>query len=235
MRILYLEDEELVARQTARTLVRDGFAVDVVETGARALTLAATQQYDVVLLDWNVPGEVSGVDVCRELRERKDPAGIILLSGRTDVGDKVDAFDFGADDYLTKPFEYRELLARIRALAARVSFRVNNPSVGPEPTDVRLLHAARVLRIAGLDLELTPVEYKILSALERARERPLTAESLCEAAWGHARDWERKSLYVHVNQLRGKLGAAHSWRLETIRGEGYRLRLGEETRGLKES
>jgi two-component system, OmpR family, response regulator VanR len=235
MRLLYLEDQELVARQTARMLGRDGFSVDVVETGAKALTMAATQQYDVFLLDWNVPGDVNGMDVCRELRHRKDPAGIILLTGRTNLEDKVDAFGLGADDYLTKPFEYLELVARIRALMTRVSFRLQNPSIGAEPTDVRLLHAARVLRIASCDMELTPVEYKIMSALERARQRPLSAEKLCEAAWGQARDWERKSLYVHINQLRGKLGEKNAWRLETVRGEGYRLLLGEESARLKQS
>jgi two-component system response regulator ArlR len=225
LKILYLEDDEEAARGVVRGLERDGYSVDLVTTGEGAVSAARAENYPMVILDWNVADALTGVDVCRELRRQKHPAGIILLTARSDVNDKVTAFDAGADDYLTKPFEYVELVARLRAILGRIT---GDPRRFPPQGEsgFRIHHAERVLQVGTKEIELTRVHYKFLAALERARGAFVSAEELCDAIWGEATPAQRGVLYVHVNQLRAKLGDDLASRVENVRGKGYRLRIG---------
>ncbi|TDD34794.1 response regulator transcription factor [Actinomadura sp. KC06] len=217
MRVLIVEDERVLADAIAEGLREEAMAVDVVYDGDDALERASYNEYDVVVLDRDLP-TVHGDDVCRELVARRSPARILMLTAAGDVGDRVDGLSLGADDYLPKPFVFGELVARVRALARR-----SGPPVPPvlERRGIRLdPHRRRVAR-DGRELRLTKKEFAVLEELLRAEGGVVSAERLLERAWDENIDPFSNIVRVTMATLRRKLGQPPV--IETVTGSGYRL------------
>ncbi|MEJ2854263.1 MULTISPECIES: response regulator transcription factor [unclassified Saccharothrix] len=215
MRVLLVEDDEPIAESLTRGLARYGFDVEWVRTGAEALAAA---EADMVLVDLGLP-DVDGLDVCRELRARGD-VPIIVISARADETDRVVGLEIGADDYVSKPFGVREVIARMRAVLRRV-----RPAMAPPDTAVsdRLTidRRARRVHVDGVEITLTPKEYDLLAFLAEAPDAVFTREQIMEAVWDANWFGPTKTLDVHVGALRRKLGDAAA--VETVRGVGFRL------------
>ncbi|WP_153033487.1 response regulator transcription factor [Amycolatopsis sp. YIM 10] len=219
MRILLVEDDEPVAESLRRGLSRYGYEVDWVRTGAAAL---AAEPAGLVLLDLGLP-DTDGLDVCRELRARGD-VPIIVISARADEVDRVVGLEIGADDYVSKPFGVREVIARMRAVLRRVR---PPEQTGPVEADSyaggRLVidRRARRVHLDGTELGLPPKEYDLLSFLAEEPGAVFTREQIMEAVWDANWFGPTKTLDVHVGALRRKLGDAVT--IETVRGVGFRL------------
>src|SRR5690242_10797036 len=217
MRVLVVEDEESIAEPLAEGLRREGFVVSVARTGAEALAAGET---DIVLLDLRLP-DIDGLDVCRALRARSD-VPIIVVTARGEESDRVVGLELGADDYVVKPFGLRELIARIRAVSRRTSARSANGDgplhVGDLTVDVR----ARRALLGGRDLELTPKEFDLLTALAADPGAAISRRRLLEEVWETSWYGSAKTIDVHVASLRRKLGDPGL--IETVRGVGFRLR-----------
>ncbi|MEU6748193.1 response regulator transcription factor [Spirillospora sp. NPDC046719] len=217
MRVLIVEDERVLADTIAEGLREEAMAVDVVYDGDDALERASYTEYDVVVLDRDLP-TVHGDEVCRELAERRGPARILMLTAAGDVEDRVDGLSLGADDYLPKPFVFGELVARVRALARRTGAPV--PPV-LERRGIRLdPHRRRVAR-DGRELRLTNKEFAVLEELLRAEGGVVSAERLLERAWDENIDPFSNIVRVTMATLRRKLGEPAV--IETVTGSGYRL------------
>jgi len=217
MRVLLVEDEERLANTIARGLRREGMAVDVVLDGRSALTKAAVNNYDVVVLDRNLP-VAHGDDVCRELVARQTMARILMLTAAGSIQDRVTGLDLGADDYLPKPFALKELVARIRALGRR--------AVTPVPPvltvgDLTLDPARHSAERAGRDLGLTKKEFGVLEVLLAAEGRVVSAEELLEKVWDENADPFTNVVRVTIMTLRRKIGDPPL--IETMPGVGYRI------------
>jgi DNA-binding response OmpR family regulator len=215
MRVLIVEDDEAIAVPLAKGLEREGLAVERVETGADAL--GSTAHFDVVLLDLGLPDR-DGFDVCRELRARSD-VPIIVVTARAEEVDRVVGLELGADDYIVKPFGFRELVARIRAVVRR---RV--PRTDGGATDVGALAIDRRTRrvlLHDVEVSLTPKEFDLLAFLADDPGAVRSRQELLEAVWDPHWYGPTKTLDVHVASLRKKLGDP-AW-IETVRGVGFRL------------
>ncbi|MGX9887464.1 response regulator transcription factor [Streptomyces sp. NPDC002276] len=218
MRVLLVEDDEPVAESLRRGLLRYGFEVDWVTTGGAALSHSAP--YDVVLLDLGLP-DTDGLDVCKALRARGD-IPIIVISARSDETDRVVGLELGADDYVSKPFGVREVIARIRAVMRRAQPRT---TTGPDEYGTRLTidrKAARV-RLDGEEVALAPKEYDLLSFLTEEPGALMSREQIMEAVWDANWFGPTKTLDVHVAALRRKLAGAIT--IEAVRGVGFRLEI----------
>ena len=221
MRVLIVEDEAKMAGLIRRGLERDGMAVDTAGDGEEALWKAEAVDYDAIVLDLMLPG-IDGLEVCGQLRESGIWSPILMLTARDAVRDRVAGLDRGADDYLTKPFSYAELLARLRAIVRRG--RPERPTelrVG----DLRLDPATRQVWRGTTEIELTAKEFALLEAFMRRPGEVLSRDHLLEQAWDMGYDNRSNVIAVYVNYLRDKIdrpfGASS---LETVRGAGYRLR-----------
>ncbi|MGW5001234.1 response regulator transcription factor [Streptomyces hydrogenans] len=217
MRVLLVEDDEPVAESLRRGLLRYGFTVEWVTTGTAAL--AATTPYDLVLLDLGLP-DTDGLDVCRALRRRGD-VPIIVISARSDETDRVVGLEIGADDYVSKPFGVREVIARIRAVMRRAR-PAEQPS-GPQRYGARLSVDRKAARVWLDDAEvaLTPKEYDLLAFLTEEPGALMSREQIMEAVWDANWFGPTKTLDVHVAALRRKLAGAVT--VEAVRGVGFRL------------
>ena len=213
MRVLLVEDDEPIAESLTRGLSRYGFEVTWVRTGAEALTAG---EFALVLVDLGLP-DMDGLDVCRELRVRGD-VPIIVISARSDEVDRVVGLEIGADDYVTKPFGVREVVARMRAVLRRVQPAQREPEVHGR---VRIDRRGRRVHLDGGEVELTPKEFDLLAFLAEEPGAVFTREQIMEAVWDENWFGPTKTLDVHVGVLRRKLGDAAS--LETVRGVGFRL------------
>ncbi|WP_093774289.1 response regulator transcription factor [Streptomyces sp. yr375] len=227
MHVLLVEDDEPVAESLRRGLQRYGFEVDWVSTGAAALAHAGP--YDVVLLDLGLP-DTDGLDVCRALRERGD-VPIIVISARSDETDRVVGLELGADDYVSKPFGVREVIARIRAVMRRVQPRAADESAtgqaagGSDRYGSRLTidrKAARV-HVAGEEVALAPKEYDLLAFLTEEPGALMSREQIMEAVWDANWFGPTKTLDVHVAALRRKFAGVIT--IEAVRGVGFRLEI----------
>lgn len=220
MRILLVEDERKMADILRRGLQEEGFLVDLAADGEEGLRLGSERRYDVIILDIRLPGR-DGIAVCRELRRRGVPTPILMLTVREAVDVKVTAFESGADDYLTKPFAFAELVARIRALARRrehVDLRLH---VG----DLLLDPVTRRVTRAGQEIALTPKEFALLECLMRHPHQVLTRAQLVQEAWGEVFDGLTNVVDVYINSLRNKLDRPFARKLiHTVRGVGYMIR-----------
>lgn len=214
--LLMVEDDDAIALPMARGLEREGFTVARVETGEAALGASG---YDLVLLDLGMP-DMDGFAICHQLRSRSD-VPIIIVTARGDEADRVVGLELGADDYLVKPFGFRELVARIRAVARRAGDR------SAEDTDVRTLGALTIdvrthrVTIAGEELALTPKEFDLLALLAEEPGALFERTTILERVWDPHWYGPTKTLDVHVATLRKKLGNP-AW-VETVRGVGFRL------------
>ncbi|MBV1935980.1 response regulator transcription factor [Streptomyces sp. BV286] len=223
MRVLLVEDDEPVAQSLRRGLVRYGFEVAWVATGGDAL--AHGDPYDVVLLDLGLP-DTDGLDVCKALRARGD-VPIIVISARSDETDRVVGLELGADDYVTKPFGVREVIARIRAVMRRARPPAS-ADAGPDEYGTRLAidrKAARV-RLDGQEVALAPKEYDLLAFLTEEPGALMSREQIMEAVWDANWFGPTKTLDVHVAALRRKLSGAIT--IEAVRGVGFRLEIARD-------
>jgi len=224
-RILVVEDERDISALVAYHLAREGYRVRTAEGGPEAIEAMASERPDLIVLDLMLPG-LSGYDVLTEMRRRPElvDVPVILLTARRDEADRVKGFELGADDYLTKPFSPRELVLRVGAVLRRsqspaVSGSGRMLQGGLVSVD---LNAMRV-SVSEEPIELTPTEYRLLVTLLERRGRVQSRQQLLETAWDiHARI-ETRTVDMHVQRLRAKLGAASEY-IETVRGFGYRYR-----------
>jgi DNA-binding response OmpR family regulator len=222
VRLLLIEDDRKAARLLARGFQEEGFVVDVAETGEAGEEQATVNEYDVIVLDWLLPGK-DGIAVCRTLRERDLATPILMLTARHSVTDRVNGLTTGADDYLTKPFAFAELLARTRALLRRS--RVARPAV-LRVTDLTLDPASRRVTRAGERIGLTSKEYSILEVLMQNAGEIVSRTRLVERVWDEASEVLDNLVDVHVSHLRRKIDrGAGPPLIHTVRGFGYRLGL----------
>jgi two-component system response regulator VanR len=218
MRILIAEDERRLAGAIARGLRREGMAVDIAHDGASALVKARVVPYDVVVLDRDLP-ELHGDEVCRRLSENDErETKVLMLTAADSLDDVVDGLTLGADDYLPKPFEWKELVARIRALARRAGRA--RPAV-LRRGDLELDPARRSVTRSGAELDLTPKEFGVLEALMSADGAAVSAEDLLQQVWDEHADPFTNTVRMTVMTLRRKLGEPAV--LETVMGAGYRV------------
>jgi two-component system phosphate regulon response regulator PhoB len=228
-RILVVDDEPDITALVAYHLARAGYRVSTATNGPDALKSAREERPDVVVLDLMLPG-VSGYDVLQELRKRKETSevGIILLTARREEADRIKGLSLGADDYLTKPFSPQELTLRVGAVLRRLaSPAVSGGSVlveGPLSID----RAAHRVTVNGKEIVLTATEYKLLATLVERRGRVQTRAQLLEAVWAAQPDIQTRTVDMHVQRLRSKLGPAADL-IETIRAFGYRFRGGSDS------
>jgi DNA-binding response OmpR family regulator len=215
--VLVVEDFEVLARSIGTGLRREGMAVDVVLDGNDALDRLATTRYDVVVLDRDLPG-VPGDEVCRQIASEGSEIRMLMLTAAGTVKDRVEGLGLGADDYLPKPFDFSELVARVRALARRSA-----PATPPtlEAGDVRLDPARRVVFRAGRRLDLSPKEFSVLECLLASAGRVVSTEQLLERVWDEAADPFTTAVKTTIRRLRAKLGDPPV--IHTVREGGYRI------------
>jgi DNA-binding response OmpR family regulator len=225
MRLLLAEDDPALRSVLERGLRENGYVVDAVERGDDALHLLGLYDYALVVLDWRMPGR-SGVDVVAEARRRRLPTPILMLTARDTLVDRVTGLDAGADDYLVKPFEFDELLARLRALqrrpatAAQLTLAAGSLEYDP---------GTRAATVGSRALSLTPTERAILELLLRRRPHAVTRAAIAQHAWEDESDpLGSNTIEVHVARLRAKLVEA-GVRVVTVRGIGYRLQVPGES------
>ena len=221
-RLLIVEDDEKTVRALASGLTREGFAVSTARTGEEGFFLLNTESFDLVVLDWMLPGR-DGVEILRTLRARGTRTPVLLLTARDAVEDRVQGLESGADDYLVKPFAFPELLARIRSLLRRVTAEPLRRTLADLVVDLETRRAWR----AGRALELTPREFDLLAYLARQPNQVVTREMLAKDVW---RETNRATpldnvIDVHVAHLRRKVDEGHPVKLiQTVRGVGFVLR-----------
>ncbi len=220
MRVLVVEDEEPIASAIERGLTKLGYAVDVALDGVEALDKASVNNYDVVCLDLNLP-KLDGVEVCRRLREDRFGGGIIMLTARSAIRDRIEGLDQGADDYLVKPFAFSELAARIRAVTRREGGLreplINTRGLELDPNTNRVKRDSK-------EIHLTPKEFALVYYLARNEGRAVPQEELLEHIWDEHANPFTQTVKVHMNNLRRKLNEGFDEQLiETIRGKGYVL------------
>ena len=221
MRVLVVEDDVKMAALLRRGLSEEGLSADVARTGDDALWMAAATEYDAIVLDVMLPG-ADGFEVCRRLREAGRWAPVLMLTARDAVEDRVTGLDAGADDYLTKPFSFTELLARLRALARRPP--LERPSV-IEVGDLRLDPATRQVWRDGTEIDLSAKEFALLETFMRRPGEVLSRYQLLEHCWDYGYENRSNVVDVYVRYLREKIDRPFGrTSLETVRGAGYRLR-----------
>lgn len=220
MRILLVEDEPRMANVIAKGLREQSYAVDVAQDGDAGLYQAAINDYDLIVLDVLLP-QRDGYEVCRELRKRGSTTPVLMLTARAAIDDRLAGFDAGADDYLTKPFSFRELLARIRALLRRDSqLRPDVLEIGDLVVDAASHRVSR----ANLDVQLTAKEYALLEYLARRAGELVSRADIAAHVWDDTFDPFSNAIEVYINRLRKKIDGGHANKLlHTRRGEGYIL------------
>lgn len=226
MRILVVEDDKGLSDFLNRGLKEENYAVDLCGEGEEAIFLAETSAYDLIILDVMLPGK-NGFWVCRELRKRSITTPILMLTARTKLEDRVRGLDEGADDYLNKPFEYDELLARVRALLRRSQQYKNKIlKVG----DLELDPITREVKRSGKSISLTGKEYAVLEYLLRNRNRVITQAMIIDHVWDMNYDGLSNLVNVYINHLRDKIDKGQPVKLiHTIRGVGYKINEDETT------
>ncbi len=222
MRILIIEDEHKIARSIGKGLEQEGFAVDLSYTGTDGYDLASTEDYDLVVLDLMLPG-LDGQEVCTKLREKNIQIPILMLTAKSELEDKVAGLYNGADDYLTKPFAFTELLARIRALLRRPNNMLPSKlSCGDLQIDTQTFTVQR----DGKDIALSRREFSLLEYLMRNKNNILTKEKIIEHVWNYDADVLPNTVEVYVGYLRNKIDRKfkkHPALIKTVRGFGYKI------------
>jgi two-component system copper resistance phosphate regulon response regulator CusR len=225
LRILLVEDEPAAAQMVAKGLREQAYAVDLASDGESALYQASINDYDLILLDINLPGK-NGLEVCRELRAQGAIVPVLMLTARDAVQDRIAGLDTGADDYLTKPYAFNELLARVRALMRRgPALTSDTITLG----DLVMDKKSRKVTRAGTAIELTAKEYALLEYLLRRADEVVGRADIAEHVWDENFDPFSNLIEVYIQRLRRKIDDNHSKKLlRTRRGEGYVLTAGDE-------
>ena len=222
MKILVVEDDRVVGQYIRRGLEESQYHADLVDDGLEALRLISGGNYDLVVLDLRLPG-MSGLEVLRTLRDRGNTTPILVLTAQDAVGHKVEALRAGADDYVTKPFAFEEVLARVEALSRRPK-QLSSPKV--VVGDLELDMGSREVHRAGRPIELTPKEYAVLEYLMRHPGRVMSRTLITEYAWDYHFDPGTNIVDVVINRLRKKVDSgAEKKLLHTVRGVGYVIRV----------
>jgi two-component system, OmpR family, copper resistance phosphate regulon response regulator CusR len=226
MRLLLVEDEQKVAAFVVRGLEAERYAVDVAADGRSAIELSGAYQYDLVILDLMLP-EISGTEVLRRIRRNDSHVPVLVLTARDALGDKVEHFELGADDYLTKPFAFAELLARVKALLRRGAVSRSNVL---RVADLELDRLSQQVKRAGQRVELTGKEYALLEYLMLNAGRVLSRTMIIEHVWDQSFDGATNIVDVYVRHLRNKVDEGHERKLiRTARGVGYAISDEEQT------
>lgn len=220
--ILVVEDEERIADFIIRGLTEEGYRVEHLSDGRAAQVAMESGTWDLVLLDWWLPGE-DGIEVLRRFRRKNRNTPVLFLTARDAVAQRVEGLDAGADDYLTKPFSFEELLARIRALLRR---RDQATSLSLEYRDIEADLAGQKAMRAGVALDLTAKEFSLLALFLRRPGVVLSRTRIYEAVWGEQFDGLSNTLEVHIKELRRKLEEIGPRVIQTRRGQGYVLEAG---------
>ena len=227
MRILVVEDEHRIAQSLKKGLEQERFAVDMAFTGGEGYDLASSEDYDLIILDIMLPG-MDGLTICKELRKNKIHIPILLLTAKSQTIEKVDGLNSGADDYLTKPFSFDELLARIRALLRRKGTIVQTKlSLDDLSMDVMLFEVRRGKEI----LNLTSKEFSLLEFLLSKQNQILTKEQIIQHVWNFDADILPNTVEVYIKKLRDKIDNKFPQKrqlIKTVRGFGYKLSGGDE-------
>jgi two-component system, OmpR family, response regulator len=221
MRVLLIEDDRKIASFVRKGLKEQGFVVDSIEDGDEGHFFATTQAYDVIVLDIMLPGR-DGLSILRSLRELKNTVPVILLTARSALNERLEGLNFGADDYLCKPFFVEELVARIHAVTRRATGETLNLL---QCDDLVVNLISREVRIGEDSIDLTVREFSLIELLLRSPDRVFTRTQIMEHVWGYDFDPQTNVVDVYIRRLRNKINAVPGARfIETIRGVGYRLR-----------
>jgi len=222
MAILMVEDDERIIGFVKRGLEAEGYLVDVAHNGKEAMQMAALPRYELVILDLMLP-DMSGQDICRELRTLGVKTAILMLTAMDALEDKVNGLRLGADDYLTKPFAFEELVARIQALLRRSKAFEETPST-LSVADLTLDREAREVHRNGALIKLTPKEYTLLEYLMSAPGKVLSRTKILDNVWGYSADPLTNVVEVYIRNLRRKVDQEHPLALiKTVRGFGYKI------------
>lgn len=221
MRVLLAEDDARLGKLTKYMMEQNGIQVEWVQRGDEIVDYANYDDYDVLVLDWMMPG-MSGVDACKKLREDGYEKAILILTARDDVADRVTGLDAGADDYLVKPFEFAELLARLRALGRRSSQKIQQDVV--KVGDFTLNRTAKVLKKKDQVIQLSPREFQIFDLLAQNLGIVVPREIILDRIWGLESEVSSNNIDSYVKLIRKKLDLGDgSTMIQTIRGVGYKL------------
>ena len=223
MRILVVEDEHKIANAIKKGLQQESFAVDVVYDADDGLASARADEYDLVILDRMLPGEMDGVGVCKELRAEGNHTPILMLTAKGAIRDRVVGLDAGADDYLVKPFAFEELLARVRALLRRPQ---DSLGLKLEVGDLSLDTTTYEVRRGDKVIDLSQREFSLLEYLMRNKGRTLSKEMIIQHVWSYDADVLFNTVEVYIGYLRNKIDRpfrGHAQLLKTVRGFGYKL------------
>lgn len=222
MRILIVEDEYRIANSIQKGLKQEGYAVDVCYNGAEGYDLASTEDYDLIILDLMLP-EMDGITICKNLRKNKIHTPILILTAKGQVQDKVTGLDSGADDYLTKPFSFEELLARIRAIIRRPKNLLSHKiSIADLQVDTKLYLVKR----SGKNIKLTAKEFSLVEYLVRNKGKILTKDQIIAHVWNYDADILPNTIEVYIRNLRNKIDTPFKNKnplIKTIRGFGYKI------------
>ncbi|MEK3722942.1 response regulator transcription factor [Paenibacillus sp. FSL H8-0034] len=220
-KVLVADDEQAIANAIAYALKREGFTVQTASDGEEALRSAEVFQPHVLVLDVMMP-KLSGFDVCRKLQHRNQ-LGILLLTVKNDIVDKVLGLELGADDYMTKPFDLRELTARVKALCRRLEKNTDQQAQTSIEIGRLTVHVEqRTVLLENQPLNLTPKEFDLLTMLLSHMKRVYTREELLEQVWGMEYAGGTRTVDIHIQRLRAKLGDEHGQLLQTVYGIGYK-------------
>lgn len=226
MKILIVEDEHKIANLIKQGLEQERFVVDVAYDGTAGYDFASSEHYDVIVLDRLLPG-IDGLTICKKLREDKNHTPIIMLTAKGQVGDKIEGLNSGADDYLTKPFAFEELLARIKALGRRPQDSIDTKlRVGELTLDVNTYEVKR----DGKPIVLSAKEFSLLECLMRHSNKTLTKEQIISYVWNYDANILPNTVEVFIGYLRNKIDKPFPNKAElirTVRGFGYRIEGGE--------
>ncbi len=222
MRLLVVDDEHRIANTIKKGLEQEHYAVDVAYSGTDGYDLASTEEYDVIILDVMLPG-MDGIEICRTLRKENNHTPILILTAKSQIEDKINGLDTGADDYLTKPFAFEELMARIRALSRRPSHTLDVVlKVQDLELDIKNFTATR----AGKTLQLSSKEFSLLEYLMRHAGTIVTKDQIISHVWDYDSDILPNTVEVYIKNVRNKVDAPFkesSALIQTIRGFGYKI------------
>lgn len=219
MRLLVVEDEVKIAKSLNKGLSAEGYVVDIAYDGDAAETLTSANTYDLVLLDWMIPGKLDGPGLVALWRERGEQMPILMLTARTTIGDRVQGLDVGADDYLPKPFSFDELLARVRALLRRPRAHGSNVL---KSGNLRLDVVAKTVTVDNHDVYLTAKEFQLLEYLLRHKGEVVSKDRLLDHVWSDEERVQHNTVETFIANVRKKIGSGDAL-IQTVRGYGYKV------------